>query len=167
MNRNTRVWLRWVLIAWTSPNSMIGLILGVLALLTGGGVQVRRGCVEFHGGLVEWVLRRMLGGEGVAAMTLGHTIVGQTPTMLHKCRDHEHVHVRQYEHWGPFFLPAYFGSSLILWLRGRDYYLENPFEVEAYAIAPTDPPRSEPPTHGALNSQDDATETGRRKDASE
>lgn len=138
MSRNSRIWIRWLLIAWTSPNSLIGLIFGVLALLSGGGVHVKRGCVEFHGGVVEWALGLLLGGEGVAAMTLGHTILGQTPKMLRESRDHEHVHVQQYERWGPFFLPAYFGSSLILWMRGRDCYLENPFEVEAYAIAPLD-----------------------------
>ena len=136
MSRNSRIWIRCLLIAWTSPNSIIGLIFGVLALLSGGGVQVRRGCIEFHGGLVERALGLMLGKGGVAAMTLGHTILGQTPKMLLDARDHEHVHVHQYERWGPFFLPAYFGSSLILWMRGRDCYLENPFEVEAYAIAP-------------------------------
>jgi hypothetical protein len=41
------------------------------------------------------------------------------------------VHVRQYERWGPLFVPAYLVSSLVLWLRGRDPYWDNPFEVEA------------------------------------
>jgi hypothetical protein len=40
--------------------------------------------------------------------------------------------VRQYERWGPLFLPLYLGYSLVLWLQRRDPYLENPFEVEAY-----------------------------------
>ena len=136
MNRKWRNWIRWLLIAWTSPNSVIGLFFGVLALLSGGGAQLTRGCVEFHGGVVKWILSRLLGGEGAAAMTLGHTILGQTPEMLRKARDHEHVHVKQYERWGPFFLPAYLGSSLVLWMRGCDCYLDNPFEVEAYRLAP-------------------------------
>jgi len=143
MSRKSRVWIRWLLIVWTSPNSMIGLFFGVLALLSGGGFHIRRGCVEFYGGLVEWALSLLLGGQGVAAMTLGHTILGQNPKMLRDARDHEHVHVHQYERWGPFFLPVYFGSSLVLWMRGRDCYLENPFEVEAYGIAPLEPAESE------------------------
>lgn len=143
MSRNSKTWIRWLLIAWASPNSVIGLFFGVLALLSGGGVHVRRGCVEFHGGLIERVFCKLLGGEGVSAMTLGHTILGQTPKMLSESRDHEHVHVLQYERWGPFFLPAYLGSSLILWMRGRECYLENPFEVEAYAIAPLASPSSQ------------------------
>ena len=49
-----------------------------------------------------------------------------------RARDHEHVHVRQYERWGPFMLPAYFLSSFLAWRRGGDYYLDNRFEREAY-----------------------------------
>lgn len=143
MSRNSTVLIRWLLIAWASPNSMLGLFFGVLALLSGGGFHFKRGCVEFHGGLVKRGLGLLMGGEGVAAMTLGHTILGQTQKMLRESRDHEHVHVHQYERWGPFFLPAYFGSSIYLWLRGRDCYLENPFEVEAYAIAPLNSPNSD------------------------
>ncbi len=145
MTRNPKILIRWLLVLWTSPNSLLGMLVGVLALLTGGGAQVCRGCIEFHGGFASWALCRMLGGRGAAAMTLGHTILGQTPSMLRDARDHEHVHVRQYERWGPFFLPAYLGSSLVLWLRGRDGYRDNPFEIEAYRIADLHAPVSEEP----------------------
>jgi hypothetical protein len=123
---------------------MIGLFFGVLALFTGGGCQVRRGCIEFYGGLVKRLLRLMMEGDGVAAMTLGHIILGQTKKTLDVSRDHEQVHVRQYERWGPLFLWAYFGSSTILWFSGRDAYLDNPFEVEAYRIAPLESSASNP-----------------------
>jgi hypothetical protein len=43
------------------------------------------------------------------------------------------VHVRQYERWGPAFLPAYLLSSLLQLLRGRNPYRENHFERQAYA----------------------------------
>ena len=65
-------------------------------------------------------------------MTLGHVIVGLDQSCLDRSRDHEHVHVRQYERWGPFMLPIYLIASLVLYLRGRDAYLDNPFEREAY-----------------------------------
>lgn len=130
-----RKFIRWVLVVWASPNTLIGLTLGVLALLTGGRVQIERGCVEVYGGFVQWGLQRMLGGRGAAAMTLGHSILGQTQTTLTIARDHEHVHVRQYERWGPFFLPAYLMCSAALWLRGKDAYLDNPFEIEAYDVS--------------------------------
>ena len=165
MSRNSKILIRCLLIAWASPNSLIGLIFGVLALLSGGGVHVKRGCLEFHGGLVKRALGKLLGGEGVAAMTLGHTILGQTPQMLREARDHEHVHVNQYERWGPFFLPAYLGSSFILWMRGREFYLENPFEVEAYRIAPLNAPNSETGDDSSTEVQDGLAETGQEDGA--
>lgn len=132
---------------WASPNSLIGLVVGGTGLLFGGRVQVRRGCLEFYGGLVGWLLRRTPLGPGVAAMTLGHTILGQTPHGLEVARDHEHVHVRQYERWGPLFLPAYLGCSLWLWSRGSDPYRDNPFEKEAYGLAGLHPLDHEIPPH--------------------
>ena len=65
-------------------------------------------------------------------MTLGHTILGSTAAALDISREHEMVHVRQYERWGPLFGPAYLLSSLVLWLRGKDAYRDNRFEREAY-----------------------------------
>lgn len=127
--------IRSLSLAWAGPNTVLGLCFGVLALLTGGGLQCHRGCVEFHGGFVLWALRRMIGGRGAAAMTLGHCILGQSPQALRIARDHEHVHVQQYERWGPFFLPMYLAWSALRWLQGRDAYLDNPFEVDAYRIS--------------------------------
>ena len=66
------------------------------------------------------------------AITFGHTILGVDQRTLDGVRVHEHVHVRQYERWGPFFLPAYLTCSAWLWLRGGHPYLDNPFEVEAF-----------------------------------
>ena len=127
--------LQFVKIVWAFPNTLIGLTVGVLALMTGGKHQFRGGCIEFYGGFVTWALKRLPLIGGVLAMTLGHSVIGQTALGLAIAREHEHVHVRQYERWGPFFLPAYFGMSAWLWLQGRDCYRENPFEIEAYTIA--------------------------------
>jgi hypothetical protein len=105
-----------------------------LGLASGGKLQVERGVLEVHGGCVTWFLSRgmpwMKGGA--AAMTLGHVILGCDRDCLAQARDHEHVHVRQYERWGILFLPLYLLYSFVLWLRGRDPYRDNPFEVEAY-----------------------------------
>jgi hypothetical protein len=120
--------------AWASPASLIGICMGALGLLTGGGYQIRRGALEFHGGAVAWSLSRLW--IRARAMTLGHTILGLSPADLDVTRDHEHVHVRQYARWGPFFIPAYFMCSLVLWLRGSDPYFDNPFEVEAFDLYP-------------------------------
>ena len=56
----------------------------------------------------------------------------RTEPALDISREHELIHVRQYERWGPCFGPVYLGCSLWLWLRGKDGYRENPFEKEAY-----------------------------------
>ncbi|MGL4462159.1 MAG: hypothetical protein ACRC1K_08390 [Planctomycetia bacterium] len=122
--------LRWL---WASPNTLLGAALGSLGLATGGGVQRRGGVIEFHGGLVDWMLRNIPPIEGgAAALTLGHVVLGRDRARLDATRAHEAVHVRQYETWGPFFIPLYLGLSAVLYLRGRDAYRENPFEREAY-----------------------------------
>ncbi len=122
--------------AWAFfPGTLIGLLFCPFAL--GGGIRCRvvRGCLELHGGAVTWFLRRGLPRltiGGAAAMTLGHVILGQDETCLDRSRDHEHVHVRQYERWGPMFLPAYLAASVWEWVHGRNPYFDNCFEREAY-----------------------------------
>lgn len=117
---------------WTFPNTFLGLTLGLIGVAFGGKIQIERGCIEFYGGLVKWLLQRAPTGSGALAMTLGHSILGQTQDALAITRDHEHVHVRQYERWGPLFIPAYFLASFLAWRRGGDYYRDNVFEKEAF-----------------------------------
>ncbi|MGI9516263.1 MAG: hypothetical protein ACR2NP_04390 [Pirellulaceae bacterium] len=136
---------------WTAPNTLMGIAVGVVGLPWGTRAQWRCGCIEFHGGLVQKLLRNVPPGGSSSAMTLGHTILGQTQPALDIVREHEHVHVRQYERWGPLFIPLYLGASVILWLQGKDPYLDNPFEVEAYAIA--DPRQSNRPEGPADESE--------------
>jgi drug/metabolite transporter (DMT)-like permease len=68
-------------------------------------------------------------------MTLGHVVLGRDDICLEDCGAHERVHVRQYETWGPFFLPAFLVSSILAMSRGEDPYLGNRFEREAYELA--------------------------------
>lgn len=129
-----RMILKVLSILWASPNSVIGLIVGAAGLVSGGKMQFRRGVFEFYGGATSFLLRKFAGPSTIA-MTLGHTILGRDDNGLEIARDHEHVHVSQYERWGPLFIPAYLLSSLYLWVVKRDPYRDNPFEVEAYAKA--------------------------------
>ena len=124
--------LRFLAYVWASPWTLFGLLWGLVGLATGGRVQVVEGAVEFHGGLPAWMLRRLPMIGGAAAITFGHTILAQTSEDLAASRAHEQVHVRQYERWGPFFVPAYLLCSLGLLLRRRSPYWDNPFEKEAY-----------------------------------
>lgn len=124
---------RLLIYLWTLPTTAVGLCFLPIALCSGGGAQVVDGVLEIHGGLVSFMLRRLsLLKGGVSAMTLGHVVIGRDPLLLDLTRSHERVHVRQAERWGPFFFPAYVLASLIMLLRGRRPYLDNPFEREAY-----------------------------------
>jgi hypothetical protein len=120
---------RTLVYAWAAPTTLVGLVAGGLTLATGGKVQVRRGALEFHGGFSRWLLERRM--VRASAMTLGHAIIGRDTRCLDSCRDHEQAHVRQVERWGLAFLPAYVLASVWAQARGRHYYLDNWFEIDA------------------------------------
>ena len=97
---------------WTSPNTLLGLLFGAVAVTLGARAQRGRNAIEFLGNpfIAHW---------GRAAMVLGNTIhyaPGYTPDVLVARYDragsvflgeHERAHTAQYERWGPFFLVAY------------------------------------------------------------
>jgi hypothetical protein len=129
-------WYSAILYLWAGPTTLVGLAVAPVVLMQGGTVRVVQGVVEVEGGVATWLLERGLPWCGpAAAMTLGHVVWGQDLQELERTRAHEHVHVRQYERWGPFFIPAYFASSAIAWWRGKNPYYDNVFEVEAYGVA--------------------------------
>ena len=122
---------------WALPTTSVGLLFVPLALLSrNGGARVVDGVLEVHGGGVAFFLRRctLLRG-GASAMTLGHVVLGRDERLLELTRDHERVHVRQCERWGPLFIPAYLLASVLVKFRGGRPYEDNPFEREAYGRA--------------------------------
>ena len=131
--------MRWytpLLYLWAAPTTLLGLLVIPIVLLHGGRVALVDGVVEIHGSLATWLLQRGLPWCGpAAAITLGHVVWGQDQYSLDVSREHERVHVRQYERWGPLFIPAYLASSVIAWKRGKNPYYDNIFEVEAYAVS--------------------------------
>ncbi len=120
--------LRLLAYIWPLPYTLVGIGIG---LILGGRFQRVEGVIEIHGPHIAAALRRFV--VPALAMTFGHVVFGQTAAALDITRSHERVHVRQYERWGIVFVPAYLLASAFLYLRGRDGYRENPFEVEAYA----------------------------------
>lgn len=112
---------------WAAPNTVLGLALG---WSLGGRFRRVDGVIEIDGPRIARALDRLR--VPAAAMTLGHCVLGRDLRTLARTRRHERVHVRQYELWGPLFIPAYLSASFWLYLRGRDPYRENPFEREAY-----------------------------------
>lgn len=125
--------LRLVKYIWALPNSILGAILGLVVLFLGGHARFLSGALEFYGGLFEPLIKKTPAFFRFEAVTLGHVVIGTNEAQLESGRDHEHIHIRQYERWGPFFLPAYVISSLWQIARRRGAYRDNIFEREAYA----------------------------------
>ncbi len=122
---------------WASPNSLLGLFLGVAGRIAGGRWKIVRGVLEVEGPLLAWLLRSATPAtHAVEALTLGHVVLGRDSACLARCREHEWVHVRQYERLGPLFLPVYVLASAWAWGRGGCAYRDNFLEHEAYKHAP-------------------------------
>lgn len=119
---------------WASPATLLGLASIPIACVSGGKVRVAGGLIEVSGGLVSLFLRRCMFAIGSAsAMTLGHVVLGQDESCLDRNREHERVHVGQYERWGSLMIPLYLLSSAAARLRGAHPYWDNRFEREAYS----------------------------------
>ena len=111
----------WVRVLWASPWSLIGALIG----LTFRRRRFRRGVLLCEGaewpGAVGWRYR---------AITFGHVILC-VDDIDEATLQHELVHVRQYERWGPLFVPVYLGASVVARLRGGSAYGDNVFELAA------------------------------------
>ena len=129
---------------WAFPCTFVGLLAGAIGLLSGGHVQRQGHTLEFWGGWVTWQLNHIPLLGAASAMTIGHVILGQDLNCLNDSRLHEWVHVRQYERWGIFFFPAYFGAMVWMVCKGRHPYFDNPFEVEAFRLTE---PKADPLSH--------------------
>ncbi|MGH7725361.1 MAG: hypothetical protein ACREOU_08030 [Candidatus Eiseniibacteriota bacterium] len=102
---------------WTSPNTVLGVTVGAVAVMLGARAQRGRNAIEFLDNPFVALL-------GVRAVTLGNTIhyaPGWGPDDFVTRYDgsariglgqHEESHTLQYERWGPLFLPVYF----VCWL---------------------------------------------------
>ena len=122
---------------WAAPYSLLGLVFGMVAVLLGASVRYAAGALEIGGGWLGRLLRRLPPWASFSAITFGHVILGVDHLTLAQLRDHEQVHVRQYERWGLLYVPAYLTSSLVQLLLGRNPYRDNYFERQAFAQAPS------------------------------
>src|SRR5438874_13158509 len=114
------VWLGFI---WTSPNTLIGLLAG---LLTFQRPSVRAGLLLFDRtprGLT-WLMLR----ADRVAVTIGFVIVSARP-VEGQLLAHERHHVRQYCAWGPLFIPVY------LLLAIPHGYRRHPMELAAQRAA--------------------------------
>ncbi|MEO6462483.1 MAG: hypothetical protein ABIP29_05355 [Candidatus Eisenbacteria bacterium] len=97
---------------WASPNTVLGLVLGVVAVMLGARARIGDNAIEFLDQPFVDLIER-------SAVTLGNTIhyaPGRDPdqairrydrSATVRLGDHERAHTDQYERWGPFFLLAY------------------------------------------------------------
>jgi hypothetical protein len=115
---------------WTLPNTLVGLLFLIFALK--GSIEIVDGALEIEGPGLDRIFRRITNSEGrLLAFTLGQVVIGSNKAILILARDHERRHVRQYERWGVFFIPAFFLASFWAKLQGKHPYRDNRFEREA------------------------------------
>lgn len=96
----------WLGFVWTSPNTLLGLVLGLLTLQA---PRIDDGLIVFDRrprGLT-WLMPRL----GRSAMTVGFVILSAVP-MEGRLLAHERHHVRQYMVWGPLFIPVYLALAI-------------------------------------------------------
>jgi hypothetical protein len=122
---------RFLRYLWAAPTTFIGIVLA-FASLRRGHVAIVDGVIEAHSPF----LRRALASftplaRGADAMTLGHVVIGRDARALELTRAHERVHVRQYEWWGPLFVPAYLLAGICALIQGGHPYFDNRFKKEA------------------------------------
>jgi hypothetical protein len=108
---------------WGALNSLIGLGFCLLSLTV---PRARDGLLVGRSG--RGLAYVFLTRRGFGAITFGRVVVSAIP-ISDDLLMHESHHARQYEVFGPFYLPIY------LWLHWRHGYAENPLETEAAACA--------------------------------
>lgn len=121
----------WALI-WAFPATALGILVALIACASGGSMKRVDGVLEVAGGLPACMLLRGFPFSGaVAAITLGHVVIGVSEQALAITRLHERAHVRQFERWGGLMLLLYPIAGLWVAIRGLDPYRDNPFERSA------------------------------------
>ncbi len=117
---------RILAVLWAAPYSLVGLLLAPFFETR----RLRYGALWCEG--ADWP-RRL--GWRYRAITFGHVVLS-VDRLDHATIAHELIHVRQYERWGPFMVPAYLVAALWNLVAGRSAYSENVFELAARRDAP-------------------------------
>ena len=120
--------MRALRILWAGPWSLLGVLLAPLFRTR----RVVDGILVCEG--ASWPRRF---GWRYRAITFGHVVLS-IDELDDATLTHERVHVRQYERWGPLFVPAYLLATVATKLRGGHHYRDNPFEIAARRVSATD-----------------------------
>jgi hypothetical protein len=108
-------------LVWSAPGTIVGLVLAPFFHRR----SFRRGVLLCEG--AGWP-RRL--GWRYRAITFGHVILC-IDELDDRTFEHELMHVRQYERWGPLFIPAYLAAAVVARARGGHPYRDNRFEIAA------------------------------------
>ena len=110
---------RLVAYVWTAPNTLLGLIFGLLAFQL---PRVAHGILIFDGPARGFLALLRLFRR--SAITYGHVVLSNRP-LEGRLLVHELHHVRQYERLGPLYIPLY----VLIWAFTG--YRGHPFEEAA------------------------------------
>jgi hypothetical protein len=113
----------WLGFVWTLPNTLLGLVAGLLTFQT---PRVGDGAVIFD--RTGRGLTALMPRLGRSAMTVGFVIVSAEP-VTGMLLTHERHHIKQYCAWGPLFIPVY------LLLAIPYGYRRHPMELAAQRVA--------------------------------
>ena len=143
---------------WTSPNTLLGILVGVLGMLA--GARARRG-----ENAVLFLSHPLMSLFPARAVTLGNCVLYRkdaNPELevarydgkgLQRIGDHERAHTEQYERWGPLFLPVYLLLALMPGVHPLEAQADRWAERRRATVAEKtepkrpvgrDPPRSSP-----------------------
>ena len=111
--------LRALAYVWTSPNTLLGLVFGLVSFQR---PRLAHGILIFDGPRRGFLA--LIGLFRRSAITYGHVVLSNRP-LLGRLLVHELHHVRQYERLGPLYIPLYL---LIYVFTG---YRRHPFEESA------------------------------------
>ncbi len=132
--KSYRPWKVWAGRLWASPNTLLGIAIGLLNANLPRRHEDRTIDIFLTRGLVHSICELL----GIHAFTVGDCVLWRLPPTPY-LRLHEERHVLQYHVLGPFFLPLYFGLLLTCG------YWNHPFEKDARrasqcAVLPADFP---------------------------
>ena len=119
---------------WASPATVVGVCAACVVSIVGAEIERVGGVLEVSLAPRSATLCKAVSCLPFTAITFGHIVIACSADEQAALRQHERVHVAQYELWGPLFLLAYPLESLFQWARGRRAYLDNRFEIAARAV---------------------------------
>jgi hypothetical protein len=121
----------WLGFIWTSPNTLIGLLLGALTF----HMPRRSDGALIFDRVPPRGVAALMPHANRAAMTVGFVIISAQP-VTGRLLKHEQQHIRQFCLWGPLFIPAYFVLAIPYGYR------RHPMEIRAQIAAGERPARS-------------------------